>query len=156
MTYGEKFVHDNVTYEVDKNDNPRKAYINAKNHSAARSSYIQKHFMPGITRNYIVNKETGVIQFEVHIRFAKAISKAGDNIPRIFILLNQVFTEATIKLFWEDVWKAHNAIKLRKSRTRIRQLRAHQHNEATALHDECVLATRNMTIRRAASSFSNI
>lgn len=160
MTYSEQFVKDNVIIENDKNGNPRRAYILCRNWAAAKSSYVQKHLNRGIVRKYKVDVEHGIISFEAHVRFARALEKAGDNIPRLYILLNQMFTENSIRLFWYDVWLSHHNIQVRKSNTTARQhfvrdLRRGLIKPVYKAHKECVEVTKNMTIRRAAETYNN-
>lgn len=114
MTYGEKFVKDNFYIP----ENKKHAYILLKTDQRSLLTVDPQVWLkPGVKKNYRVDEKAGVISIELRCKFAHAVESAGDNVPRIFLLLDQTFTEEAIQKFFTGVWIAHNNVKMRKANT---------------------------------------
>ena len=159
MTYSERFFKESFIIEPDKNGNPRKAYLLVRNVTDTDGNNPLSLLFPGADKHHKWDPETHMLSFECRVRFANALKSCEDNLPRLFIILNQLFTEDAIRKYFSDIWVAHNNVKVRKiNTTELQQL---QRAKKLGLikpdpdHREIVRSTRNMSIREAAKRSRN-
>ena len=159
MNYSERFVKESIIIQSDKNGLPRKAYLLVRNVSAADGNNPESLLFNGVTKHHKWDPETHMLSFECRVRFANALKSCADNLPRLFIILNQLFTEDAIRKYFREIWVAHNNVKMRKiNTTELQQL---QRAKKLGLikpdpdHREIVRSTRNMSIREAAERSRN-
>ena len=159
MNYSERFFKESFIIEPDKNGNPRKAYLLVRNVSDTDGNNPLSLLFPGADKHYKWDPETRMLSFECRVRFANALKSCEDNLPRLFIILNQLFTEDAIRKYFREIWVAHNNVKMRKiNTTELQQL---QRAKKLGLikpdpdHKEIVRSTRNMSIREAAERSRN-
>lgn len=160
MNFSERFVKESVIIQTDKAGIPRKAYLLVRNVSESDGNNpLSLLVFPDSGKHYKWDPELHMLSYECRVRFHHALEKCGDNLPRMFIILNQIFTEEAIKKYFNKVWVAHNNVKMRKAnQTEYCQL---QHAKKIGLvkpdpdHREIVRSTQNMSIREAARRSRN-
>ena len=118
MTYAEKFVRDSVIFIPDKAGNPRWAHLKLPNASKQDLDDPRRIYQPNARVKCVTNIEEKYIDVILRVRYARAIESCGDNIPRLFIILNQVFMEDAIRFYFNDVWVAwHNVMQRKRNIT---------------------------------------
>lgn len=84
------------------------------------------------------------VDVKVHIRFINALKKCENNVPRIFILLNQILNKSAIKALFPEVYAAYKKSMEKKS--------SPVKKKSDQIHRECVGLMRNTSIRAMARS----
>lgn len=161
MTYAEQFVKDNIIFDNGKDGRPRRAYILLRgcNHFDAEDP-CKKLLAPGITRKFKWDPALMIISFECRVRFANALRAVKDNnLPRMFIILNQMFSVDSIKRFFYKVWLEWNNVSMRKQNATDECRRNHLIKLGKLRRDEdhidIMRSTSNMSIREAARRSRN-
>ena len=117
MTYAEKFVKDSVTFVLDKTGNPRRARLKLPNARKIDLDYPTRIYQPNARVKYVTNNADGYISVELRVRYARALEACGDNVPRLCIILFQVFAEEAVKHYFNDIWIRWNNVVQRKRNT---------------------------------------
>ena len=118
MTYSERFVRDSVTFVPDKAGNPRWAHLKLPNARRQDLDNPNGIYQPSARVNCATNVQERYIDVVLRVRYANALKSCGDNIPRLFIILNQVFLEDTIKHYFNKVWVSWHNVMQRKENNR--------------------------------------
>jgi len=114
MTYAEKFVRDSVTFVPDRTGNPRWAHLKLPNARKIDLDDPVRIYQPNARVKCVTNTEDKYISVELRVRYARSLEACGDNVPRICIILLQVFTEETVKYYFNDIWIRWNNVTQRK------------------------------------------
>lgn len=117
MTYAEKFVRDSVIFVPDKTGNPRWAHLKLPNARKIDLDYPTRIYQPNARVKCVTNSADGYISVELRVRYARALEACGDNVPRLCIILLQVFTEEVVKHYFNDIWIRWNNVVQRKRNT---------------------------------------
>ena len=160
MTYAQKFVSENVVVDYDHTGTARRAYIMLRNCNSCDAADPCKLLVPGVIRKYKWAPDLKMLSFECRVRFVRALEVIeDDNLARMFIILNQMFSSDSIKRFFNDVWLAHNNVTARKANKtefcRINRLKKLGVIKDDPDHREIVRTTSNMSIREAAERSRN-
>jgi len=117
MTYAEKFVRDSVTFVPDKTGNPRWAHLKLPNARKIDLDDPARIYQPNARVKCVTNNVDDYISVELRVRYARALEACGDNVPRLCIILLQVFTEEAVKHYFNNIWIHWNNVAQRKRNT---------------------------------------
>ncbi len=120
MTYAERFVRDSVKFVPDKTGNPRWAHLKLPNAKKIDLDDPCRIYQPNARIKCTTNVDENYIDVEVRVRYARALESCGDNIPRLCIILMQVFTEDAVKYYFNNIWiHWHNVAQRKRNTTSV-------------------------------------
>lgn len=114
MTYAEKFVRDSVTFVPDRTGNPRWAHLKLPNARKIDLDDPVRIYQPNARVKCVTNTEDKYISVELRVRFVRSLESCGDNIPRMCVILLQIFSEDAVKYYFSDIWIKWNNVAQRK------------------------------------------
>lgn len=127
MTYAEKFVRDSVTFVPDRTGNPRWAHLKLLNARKADLENPGRIYQPNAKVKCVTNTEEKYIDVELRVRYARALEACEENVPRMCIILLQIFSEDTVKYYFSDIWIKWNNVAQRKRNTTIECMTNREH-----------------------------
>lgn len=111
-------------------------------------------FQPHAKHKEIFNYEGFIPSIKIRYRFTNALRSAGDNVPRLYLLLNEILTEEAIKAFFPKVWLTWYNKMQRRANAAEQQKRniARKYQSAASRSDHWHIThiTTNMSIGEAA------
>lgn len=119
MTYAEKFVRDSVIFVPDRTGNPRWAHLKLPNARKADLEDPCRIYQPNARVKCVTNTEDKYISVELRVRYARSLESCGENVPKMCIMLLQIFSEDTIKYYFSDIWIKWNNVTQRKRNATI-------------------------------------
>ena len=145
MTYAEKFVRDSVLFVPDKTGNPRWAHLKLPNAREVDLKDPVRIYQPNARVKCVTNTEDKYISVELRVRYARSLEACGDNVPRMCIILLQIFSEDAVKYYFGDIWKQWNAVAERKRNATTMCMINRERNVKNAIHRdvEFIVANRS-------------
>jgi len=138
-------------------ENPHRCFLQLptlNEHKFMRDDPEKYLFQENCKHNKVFDYEGFIPSCTIRYRFINAIRRCEDNVPRIFILLNQLFREEAIKLLFPDVWTMWHNVMMRKANTHERnemnRQRKHVPKKERVMHHQCERITHGMSMRDAA------
>jgi len=145
------------TYCVE--ENPRRCFLQItaiSKYPHMRADPKKYVFQENAKHDKIFDYEGFIPSIQIRHRFIHALKKCGENTPRLFMMLNQVFKEEAIKVFFPEVWTPWHNVMARKANTTARneanRLRKLTPRADRVLHNQCAHLTQGMSMRDAARS----
>ena len=126
MTYAEKFVRDSVLFVPDKTGNPRWVHLKLPNARKVDLEDPCRIYQPSARVKCVTNTEDKYISVELRVRFVRALESCGDNVPRMCIILLQIFSEDAVKYYFSDIWIKWNNVTQRKRNRTIECMANHE------------------------------
>ena len=150
MTFAEDWVN-TYTYV----ENHRRAFINLGPLLKVKHMLENPHtyvFQENVVHSKIIFID-GIPHVQTRVRFIKALRQAGDNIPRLYITLNQIFKKDAIRILWPIVLLKWSNVMARKKNTYERNEKNRVLKKIPVadrkLHGEIVKLTQKPTLRSA-------
>ena len=151
-TFSDVFVD---TYVIE--ENPRRVFIQLpeliKHPDWIEQSNL-KVFQDNVVHNVLFEYEGMIPIAQIRHRYAKSLRQCGDNVPRLFILLNQLLRKEAIELIFPEIALMHHNCMAKKQSNRERHEFLQRIKKIPIadrkLHAEVRQLTQNVTVRKAA------
>lgn len=101
----------------------------------------------------VLDRVRNILIYYSNEKYLYSLTEIGDNLPRLFLNLRQIFQEEAVKYFFPTVWEAYKAVADRKAATTKEQeanrLRNQMRRDAVEDRRDVKDYTSNMSLREA-------